>query len=642
MVLILASWVLQYLLCHGWGLLVRKYFASGELGEDDWFWTPLVGFFGIYCFCLGAHFFVPLRDGTTFVAALIGGTGWIAGGRSGRGQTGKLLENWSPRSLLLLGLLAILGLNFSTAPPSSFDAGAYHSAVIRWAYEYPLITGLGNVNGHYAFNNSHHLYHALLDGAFGAGRSTHLVSSFLWFWCALGALRVGQRWLRPGEVRVKHSLIVFLAPLLLAWTSALPEPTSDFPANLALLLLGALVWRHVIHSANSSEAAAARRMLWLLAAWSVSIKISTLVFAAACMYLASVELYREIRQGGRVNWFQEALPAAVAIAALSLWSLRSIYLSGYAAFPSTLIAFDVPWRIPDEYASWYRYWIQTYARDPYSPSNLGDGWSWLRPWLNSSFRADKFRALLPALIVASGTFFWVARKRGAWTRRLDTRLSVWWVALALALTAWFLSAPATRFGAPLLWLAAASMIALAIQEVQPQKRRSVGLFALTPLFVFAVFDRTQHIIRPWLTNTSAPKTHLWIAAGPDWGLHPSPRPELAEVRIRSGLELRVPARQDCGDGDATPCLIWRAPLPAATVVATDLSLLNPSQGVAGGFRSVIPPEGWVAHYARQVGDYRREHSSSVRQLTHRFLVPPRYIEAALELAKRQESPRERP
>ena len=108
------------------------------------------------------HLFLP-ADGRalTFLAALgLGGIAWHCRALALLVRHGACRFWWLPAILLLM---AIWTANQTATQAWHVDAGIYHLMNVRWAHDYPIVPGLGNLRNLLAYNQSYFLYVAMLD-----------------------------------------------------------------------------------------------------------------------------------------------------------------------------------------------------------------------------------------------------------------------------------------------------------------------------------------------------------------------------------------------------------------------------------------------------------------------------------------------
>src|SRR5262249_19443344 len=248
-------------------------------------------------------------------------------------------------------LLSVWLANRALSAPGSRDSAVYHIPAIEWFTAYPVVPGLGNLQGPLAFNNSSLLYAALLDVGPWRHRSEHVANGLLLAALMTQSIFAAARLLRD---RAWTSTDAFLAvqviPCLYLATDptifSVASPTTDCVAIIVTLV--SIAWLLSLIS-RGGEAGTASRALSaaLLVAAAVTIKLGTIAFSAVGWLFLGVwwKRHRDAEQIGRTR--RAALAAGlVAMVMAATWMARGIVLSGYPAFPLRLGAVDVDWRIP--------------------------------------------------------------------------------------------------------------------------------------------------------------------------------------------------------------------------------------------------------------------------------------------------------
>jgi hypothetical protein len=64
---------------------------------------------------------------------------------------------------ILIVLLFVVLLLYSLLPPLGYDTGLYHWQAMKWLESYPVVPGLGNIHGRFAFNSNALLLHSVFS-----------------------------------------------------------------------------------------------------------------------------------------------------------------------------------------------------------------------------------------------------------------------------------------------------------------------------------------------------------------------------------------------------------------------------------------------------------------------------------------------
>jgi hypothetical protein len=570
MLAILATWLVWASAFVSLGAAILPSGTTRPNGRDDGATRWLVWFWVGWCaavLCLQVwHLFLPVD---VRAAGAILATAVVAAVCRGR----VLAESLSIRSVPRYVLYAAIGVvvvwsNLATGEIRITDTGLYHMQAARWNAAYPIMPGLGNLHGRLAYNNSSLLYAALVDVGPWSHRGHHIANGLL----SLGVLlpliaSVPKAMVIPvrnvdlsGWARhVARSLLI--APTALHAYKHATSLSPDLAATLLGIVLAiVLIDLCVERACGSTTMTSALVFLALVAATAVTVKLSMIATGATAALVALVAT--------RADWKRWLLTAAIFVAAVGPWCVRGVVLSGYLAYPAQVVAFDVEWRVSQEWAEEDRRTIVAWARDPDRPADevLGNV-RWIGRWFVRE-TSDLLGVAAPsAILLACGVI--TVRYRRVRCRRLDrpaggeTRLSLWpaSVPFVAALAFMFFTAPdISRFGGASVW--AIAVIAVTIQFV---RLRRYG-----PDAAFRRFTRAATVLGIVLATVAAVKAGRYVRfAG---GLAPIPKAELRVVRTPFGLDLNVPTDSDRG---------WDAPLPSTPYPKPQLKPRSPNDLSAG-------------------------------------------------------------
>jgi hypothetical protein len=524
------------------------------------------------------------------VAAIVWGIG-IAGLMASRRELWAWLRGRHSPVASGVAVLAMAWVaNRATGPVMAYDAGLYHLSAIRWAREYPLVLGLGNLHGRLAFNNSSLLLAAMLEVGPWVGRSSHLVNPLLMLpmlmrvarsavaVCTAGAERL------VGARRTYHAFnLLLLTPMIaMALRREFSSPDTDTPAALAAMAAASILV-DTFTRPPSSHSDDAFRLLAIVgaAASSVTIKLSMAVFSGSLVVILLV--YAALDARARLNrpLLSVAGPAIgagmFAAALLGVWMIRGVGLSGYVLYPSSASSAPCEWRVPVQLVDSERDKVHVWARQYYEPhpSQPLAGMRWFKEWAGSLRRRALYDVLAPLAITVLATAWLVgARLVG----KLPARPAVLWilgVPCGFAIAFWFVEAPAPRFASQLFWIAAAVTAGAALASARLPARQFADV-ALVIAVAPALLLVRQHALRAWLeTPTTASVAHAFLnPAGPDLGVFGDhPVIEVVPFVTAWGLSVNVPKAGD-------QC--WDAPLPCTPYPRRQLRTRRPGD-VASGF-----------------------------------------------------------
>ena len=505
----------------GLGNLLLGRNQEGELSFGR-FWTGL----GMVVLTLQIwHLFLPIDWKAAALIAAFGLFGWRS-----RIQTLQELcrQKWLLVTLLLLSAWAA---NLALRMPSHYDSGLYHFQSVRWANEYAIVPGLGNLHPRLAFNQSYFLYVALLNMSPWFQKGHAVANSLLFLVAAFQLLTAACKRSAPDQVRV--FAIVMLALVLKQGTrESLSSPSPDYPVFL-IATVGTLWLIETLAQLRTGDRVDTRWSiaLLMLTCTGLTFKISFLAAGFATMAIVIGLLFRRATLG-----------AAIVILFLGSWSARSLISSGYPLFPSTKggIAFD--WKVPEPVATKLRQQVYAWARNPgeYPQTVLKDS-SWVKGWIRRHARRSTVnRPILVSAVCLAAlvSLHYGYRQRSSLSSAmlLPALPSIAWLIF------WFVTAPDPRFAlAPLSLLEAWSVTLLLIQlfTIRSWDRRYLMWIAVALAVILAGrVVRVRHLTRSFGSSS--------------FGALPTP--PLKALELGPGLIVHVPQTNDQA---------WNAPLPSA-------------------------------------------------------------------------------
>ena len=548
----------------GWGRIGARGLGLAAIELPLFTLLPWLGFSLLLPLAALLHFIFPMN---LWMSLALGGIGlaglWLPGvpiARDHHALERLLRIHWMAVTLAVVMLLAWCSRSMTV--PDNHDTGLYHLTSIRWLNEYPLVPGLGNVQGRLAFNQSYFFFPALLNLApywwHGAGAGSVLLLALT----AATTLEAGWR----GWVARPWSFWLLLA--VATYAGNLSAPTPDSPAALLQVVVFLLLLRLLATRERPDEAFdACQAGVLLLCVCMPTIKLSAAFFALASILVAAG--CRLDRLASRRTLWLKAIAWCCLVALVHV--ARGYFLSGAPLYPVKLGAlWSLDWTVSAEMFEGEARWIYEAARNPnYATEPIRHGWRWLGPWLHGFPRGTAAlfgAALLCALADA------LLALRGSQRPSPVLRSPLYWLYLPLlgATVFWFFAAPDPRFlglvPALLLFLAAMMLLrrlrlqfpatALSMPRSTPVRR---GAFAACLLLVLL------KLAGPRMMSVS--------------GWHPLPVVTGPMRQTDSGLVVLVPTEDP---------YCWYAPLPCTPYFNPALRLRgDPQRGLAAGF-SVQP------------------------------------------------------
>ena len=458
LLLVLCSTALVLL---GWGNLIWRWLGVQQPSKPSVL-TVWLGFCVIVASLEAVHLFVPIDWKVTLAVALIGALGQRLRVKFARSKESSPPTAVEPavgvRSLVVNAiktypLLSVVALSvivswcfLAMQPPSMFDSGLYHFGSIRWLNEYAIVPGLGNLHWRLALNQSYFGFLALLNMTPFWGHGYAAGGLFLLVLTAFTVLEVALK--QSTLWRWIFGSLLFSYLCLLSGQIANPMPDSAMAllqVVIFVFLYGSLVTQTTtqaqIESAANVSVQHLQIVLVFLCLTIVTIKLSSVGFAAAGFAIVSVALFRS---AGRQLPYSLLLKLGSLVALFTLLHIgRSYLLSGAPFFPSPIGGiWSLTWAVPFGVASNESQLIYAWAKQP-GISLVGDvpaGFGWVSTWVQALPQTLKYLFVVSTLSLVLAL---ILRR----TSRASALNKTWLlgVPLSAALIFWFFTAPDPRF-----------------------------------------------------------------------------------------------------------------------------------------------------------------------------------------------------
>lgn len=476
-----------------------------------------------------------------------------------------------------IGLLLLIFLVYhTTAQPILADTGLYHAPAVKWTRTCKLVVGLGNLMPWLAYNESYHLFSALIDVSYLPGKYHHVANGVLFYAVLLkGALGIRSIWGARQSLAIPAVFdAVMLVPTLWHIVSAYGYASSPSP-DAAVYCLGIFVTSEILRlmEATWHRNENPRNTAWQYRAFSVAllcvvgvaVKITFVYQAIGSALFAALLciMFREFRQA--VTMRLTVLASAAVLAVGLPWVARGVATSGYFFYPNTTLPASVDWRIPTNVAEANRdailAWSRRFGSVQFADIIKGDSlsyqkvldspWRWL--WMNRLIRKP-FESVVPFALTVGAAIVAVRRRK---TAPLPFMGRLWLVTVipTLSLLFWSVITPDLRYAGGLFWSLSAASIALSAATLAPSSARML-LAALCGLL---------------LVNNINPLDAIHVYKR-DVG--PIKTVPMKVQSTASGLKVLVPTTGE---------EVWNAPVPAAGILNPNLRLRVPGR-LDGGFR----------------------------------------------------------
>ena len=199
----------------------------------------------------------------------------------------------------------------------------------------------------------------------------------------------------------------------------------------------------------------------LFAAAGLTVKLSFAVLGAAAVVLAYTTIFRLPNHDGQGRWIRlTACSAVVCVLFLGPWVIHGVILSGYVAYPLSIGAALVDWKMPSSMVKEEAALIKSWARMPRVRYEqvLAD-WRWLTPWTRTIVQSYRFDVIFPLGATVVGLLL-VSVKRLRDGAASPGTYRLFLLVPTLSLIFWFFSAPAPRFAGACFWMPAIGSVSI--------------------------------------------------------------------------------------------------------------------------------------------------------------------------------------
>jgi hypothetical protein len=334
----------------------------------------------------------------------------------------EIIFNFTLLIVLSIGLSAEIKFN---------DSGFYHIQSIKWIREFPVIPGLGNIHGRFAFNSHFFTISSLFSFNYSIGNNSVLIyplnaAAIVAFTNYL-ITKAHSNFDRKEFLRfaLYVSIVIIFLTLYPLWINT---PSPDIISSVLVVL-------SLVYFLESTFETTEKRIgvLSIFIFSAVVIKLSSLFLALLFLPLLwKIDRIALLKNGVRI--------ALIGSFFLLPFLVRNYFLSGYLVYPiSAIDIFNVDWKILKPLVDAEKNWIEHWAKLPaFSPDQIKmlNTWEWVPDWWNS--RSIFFKILIGGnLLIPFSAFICLHKKK--------YNEFVLLVIIALNLIYWFVSAPDQRF-----------------------------------------------------------------------------------------------------------------------------------------------------------------------------------------------------
>ena len=248
----------------------------------------------------------------------------------------NVYKNFEIRLIIFLLIITIWIGFLANNKIGPYDLGLYHLHVIKWAENFHIIKGIGNLHHRLGFSCSDWLLASQVNVVF----NTNL---FLWTHGAIYLIIGFVNFLYEpvfSKNRLKRSekiiRILYLPILINFCFTSFPGTSSDLPVFFFTSIISLYYFRFIIYKKKNSL-----NLIFITATLGLSSKLS---FGAIIIGLIISLLFKT----PEIKSHKKHIPWSIlflSLATLFLWSSRNIITTGYPFYPYSEIAFPVEWKM---------------------------------------------------------------------------------------------------------------------------------------------------------------------------------------------------------------------------------------------------------------------------------------------------------
>ncbi len=577
MLFFLVVWTVLTAVCTvvGVGVLSRLELRTVSRWGDRWILSLWLGLLTLALALLLTSFGLPLSPWVgLLVAGILVNASLLPRGNWQRLQ--QLQSRCNAGWIVALCCLMLVATVPSTQPVHWYDTGLYHFGAIRWLADYGAVPGLSLLLSQLGFSSSWFALAAPFNPAWLDARGAVVVNGFALYLGLLHLTLAGNRALQ-GRAQLADGFVLTygaLAAGVVMVSSFMREVfVSASPDVPILMLIGLCAWvlllqRQALAKRQEQQSgvlgSGPRAINLLMAAGATGIKLTALpLLPVAVLSYAWVN--------GRLHLRRLVLGSLVLLLVLSPVLLYSVMTSGCPLYPAQALCLDTPWAIQPEQAALERSRVSNWIAWFGTPPAGENPWLWgAKQWLGVPTNL-----LMVGMAIATLVGIGILARRGFF-KRLDER--IWLLLLGLMGMAFTLTQmPVVRLGLGYFLVVPAFFAALALESSRAQQ-------------LSAAFGRRlpQGLVRSrlvWLRLAAVLLTLGLVGFLPLRTGHAVLPPPLPQVTFGTGLlnniEYQYPTQAE---------VCWTIPLPCTHEgvvfdgLEDDLVLLDPAQGIGGGFR----------------------------------------------------------
>ena len=536
MILIILNWIYILLTSLGMGyfLLTNLQKITGIKDKDNSLvFILLLGLIFITILCNTTSFFLPINNIARIVIFILSIIQIIFARTAIREVLSTEIIRISKMhfvSKLCFFSIILIALIKSTGPSELIDEGGYYLPYIRWIEDFKLTPGIANIEDRMGFNSSFHLLCAFYSFREWIKDGIYCLNGFMlilfttYFIKGVDSLIKGKDENSISDYCMTFCLFFLLRNML---TSSACDLANVFLSEIVIIMFIEKLERKTISLPDNRFL-----LILFITVFLVTIKFSSIGLSLLTLYLL-------------VNTFINykrifVISISISVIVISLWAIRSYFLSGYLIYPvQSIDLFNPDWKVPKDVATSQYYYVSEFAKTnaDRTISEFNSKHNSLQVWLPVWFKRETVFNKVTAIVLLFSVL---------WSLILIFKLKeerkkfiILYLTLLINLLIWFFKFPAFRFG----WayiiifislIATISFIKTRVDKIYRYATLSIFI-CLTCQSLFKSFNESKNLI-----------TQAIIAP------NPCPHPNTSDITFPGNIPIKVSESQECW-GVAPPC-----------------------------------------------------------------------------------------
>ncbi len=533
---------------------LRLMYGKDNLFENEYDVSIIVGM----CICnLYAQFFsIFLPVGAiafvgVAILSLLAGI-WLYGKRDLFPGFMIWLRRFLKREYIILILIVVVGvLLWTTITPQHYDTYLYHAQAIRWIEEYGIVPGLGNLHYRFAYNSSYMTLQALFSFKWLTGQSFHAMNGFITVFMLLYVTN-SLSYMDDRKIRCSDLLKLASLVYILYDCRNISSPNTD---TVALLLAYYILIKWSEYSEKDKDNVLQYSLLCILIVYVTTIKLSVGIFVLLVLYPAIIL----VREKKFIDIMKHLLGGIIILIPNIV---RSIIISGYVLYPYEATAIkSLDWLMPTDLLQVDRNEIIAWGRGHADTSRVDEYiWQWVGGWFSS---INILWKILMIFSLISLIYLMVI----AFKRRKGFALSPMIcmnITCIIGLFFWLFTAPLPRYG--VIYMTSIPSLAISLYLMDYDIKKGFAKIQRILKYTVGVFYIIIFIAYSHVLNLGIPK----IIRQSDYDNKPT------YTVSSSGIDYAVPSEWDLAGYD---------PFPETPHASTAENIRLRGEGLKDGFKN---------------------------------------------------------